>query len=415
MLCDYSSTASKSAFSYVANAPIGSEQAALAALGIYTTYASASSSREALSRVEKWELQAVARRLLPGERLRVCCWCRVPDADSPGVKVLHSPAYTSGHYGALMRCGSVWLCPVCSAKISEVRRGELEQAIGWWRGCDEGLVAMLTLTVSHKRCDDLGALLDGLRGAFRSMSGSRRYKGLFKHYGVKYTVRALEVTWGYDNGWHPHLHILLFLPCTQNIDPMEDEFFAMWSAAAGRVGLVVDRKHGVKLQATTGAIGDYVSKYGKGRWTAADELARANTKRGRGERFAPFDLLRQVAFSGESQFAELFVHYAAVFKGQRHLVFSKGLRKAVGLLEKSDEQIVDELHEDAVLLATLDDRQWAAIRSLGLRGQVLEVARAGDAAALAEYVRGVVAAAAAAYPSTRGERLEALRGLGRSV
>ncbi len=413
MLPNYSSSSQESAFSYVANAPIGSKEAAPAALGIHTRYAAAPSSREALSRVERWELQAVARRLLPSERLRVCCVCKVPDA--PGVSVLHSPSHGSAHYGGLMRCGSVWLCPVCSAKIAEARRAELEQVIAWWRGRDDGLVAMLTLTVAHTRCDDLGALLHALQGAFRSMTKSRLYRGLFGAYEVSYTVRGLEVTWGVANGWHPHFHILLFLPSTRNTDPMEDEFFAMWSAAAGRVGLVVDREHGVKLQATTGAIGDYVSKYGKGKWTAADELARANTKRGRGERFAPFDLLRQVAFSGESQFAELFVHYAAVFKGQRHLVFSKGLREAAGLLDKSDEQIVDEQHEDAVLLAMLDDKQWAAVRALGLRGQVLEVARAGDAVALAEYVRGVVAEAAAVFPSTKGERLEALRGLGRSV
>jgi hypothetical protein len=227
------------------------------------------------------------------------------------------------------------------------------------------------------------------------MAKSRRYRALFVRYEVSHTVRGLETTWGYANGWHPHFHILLFLPSTRNIDPMADEFFTMWSAALGRVGLAADREHGVKLQATTGAIGDYVSKYGKSKWSAADELARANTKRGRGVRFAPFDLLRQVAFSGESQFADLFVEYARVFKGQQHLTFSKGLRAAAGLDDKSDEQVVDELHEDAVLLATLGEREWAAVRALGLRGQVLEVARAGDRLALVAYVRDVVVRAAA--------------------
>ncbi len=369
---------------------------ARSALGIHTIYASASAP-EVLSRVEKWELQAVARRLLPDSRLRVCCICLVPNLDgesgSSGVKVLHSAARGSAHYGGLMRCASVWLCPVCATKIAEKRRAQLEQVIDWWRGRD-GLVAMLTLTTSHTCHDDLGALLGAVRTAYRSMTGSRAYKSLMACYGLSHTVRALEVTWGYENGWHPHLHILLLLPSTRNIDPMEGDVFKLWLAALGRVGLVADREHGVKLQATTGAIGDYVSKYGKGRWSAADELARANTKRGRGARFAPFDLLRQVAFSGESQFAELFVEYARVFKGQRHLVFSNGLAATAGLDDKSDEQIVDELHEDAVLLATLGEREWSAVRALGLRGQVLEVARAGDRLALVAFVRDVVARAA---------------------
>ncbi len=367
-------------------------------LGIHTKFAAASAP-DVLARCEKWELQAVARRLLPGSRLRVCCICLVPNLDGEngvsGVKVLHSLARGSAHYGGLMRCASVWVCPVCSSKISEVRRAELQQVIDWWRARDAGLVAMLTLTTAHTRHDDLGALLAALRSALRSMTKSRRYRALFDCYEVTHTVRGLETTWGYANGWHPHFHILLYLPSTRNIDPVEDEVYSMWAAAAARVGLLVDREHGVKLQATTGAIGDYVSKYGKSKWSAADELARANTKRGRGARFAPFDLLRQVAFSGESQFADLFVEYARVFKGQQHLTFSKGLRAAAGLDDTSDEQVVDELHEDAMLLATLGEREWAAVRALGLRGQVLEVARAGDRLALVAYLRDVVVRAAA--------------------
>jgi hypothetical protein len=290
-----------------------------------------------------------------------------------------------------MRCASVWACPVCSLKIAAKRARELEQIIDCWRGLHDGLVAMATYTVSHGSYDNLGALLGALRAAYRFMTGSRPYKRLMASCGLSHTVRALETTWGFGNGWHPHFHLLLLLPGDRAIDGLEEQLFGLWSSALVRFGLSCNREHGVKVQATTGAIGDYVSKYSKSRWTAADELARANSKRGRGARFALFDLLREVVRTGESQFAALFLEAMEEFKGQKSLVYSKGLAAALGLRDVSDGQLVEEEEEEAILLATLGEREWAAVRKCKARGQVLEVARSGDRAALVAFVAGLVA------------------------
>ncbi|MBF9263165.1 replication protein, partial [Acinetobacter baumannii] len=61
-------------------------------------------------------------------------------------------------YTYLQYCGSVWVCPDCSYKISQELKKDLAEAM---KGCvDKGLhVAMLTLTVPHNLGDDLRALL----------------------------------------------------------------------------------------------------------------------------------------------------------------------------------------------------------------------------------------------------------------
>ncbi|PRW75701.1 protein rep, partial [Pseudomonas fluorescens] len=69
---------------------------------------------------------------------------------------------------------------------------------------------MLTLTVPHGLGDDLSGLLEQIHKAWRSTSTSRAGKKLRKLLGVRGTIRALEVTPG-SNGFHPHLHVLLFL------------------------------------------------------------------------------------------------------------------------------------------------------------------------------------------------------------
>src|SRR4051794_16390042 len=68
----------------------------------------------------RWQLQREARALLPDERVAFC----MRRIQATTVDVLYSPQHKSAHYGGLMVCGSVWVCPLCAAKISEHRRVE---------------------------------------------------------------------------------------------------------------------------------------------------------------------------------------------------------------------------------------------------------------------------------------------------
>ncbi len=73
--------------------------------------------------------------------------------------------------------------------------------------------------------------------------------------------------------------------------------------AAVCCGLAMDRMHGLRLQGTFGAVADYVAKWGRGlarpSWGPGAELGRAHVKSGRGDRYTPFDLLREVLVTGE--------------------------------------------------------------------------------------------------------------------
>ena len=41
----------------------------------------------------------------------------------------------NGQLWGLQTCGSVWVCPVCGAKVVERRRGEIQQAMAMHRAC----------------------------------------------------------------------------------------------------------------------------------------------------------------------------------------------------------------------------------------------------------------------------------------
>jgi hypothetical protein len=294
------------------------------------------------------------------------------------------------HFGNVMRCGAIWVCPVCAAKVSELRRDELQTAITeWCKG--GGSVYLVTLTFQHKLHDDLAVMLDTFLGAFRAMTGHRSYRALRADYGLVHSVRALEVTVSTRNGWHPHLHMLYFseqAPADSREGAAELErlltvaLYARWSVELDRVGLSASSAYGVKVQATAGAVADYVAKFGRepkraNPWGTESELTKAHTKRSRSESGAtPFDLVRGYAASGSVRCAAWFQEYARVFKGRRQLLWSRGLRAAVGLgVELTDEEAAEVEQEVAELVCELDGNQWAAVLAARARARVLAIAR----------------------------------------
>lgn len=364
-------------------------EAAKAALGTITVYASAdcnqvnppSDAAAVAARLQRYELQAVVRAILPDHRVCVCLQRRIPDTE---VEVKYSPARQAARLSGVMVCACLWLCPVCAARISEVRRAELAKAVKWWRS-QGGRVLMATFTFSHCKRDGLQALLDGLKAAYRSMTGSRAYKALMAASGLVGSIRATEVTWGVLNGWHPHFHCLLFVAGDASLGDLADGLSSLWAGVVGRCGLVVN-EHGCRVQETTDAVDKYVSKFGRP-WGAEDELVKAHSKRGRKGNFTPFDLLRKVHETGVSWPVELFREYAAAFHRHRQLTWSRGLKAAAGIDELTDEAIAEGQDDELWLsLCTLTHREWFAVRYYGMQGHLLEAARSGDAAEVRLFV-----------------------------
>lgn len=327
-------------------------------------------------RLLRWRLQRRARQLLPKHRVRVCLRHRVP-TDELGARI-YRRADSGTYYGGLMTCGSVWACPICSGKISERRRAELRPALKTWRN-QGGEVLMLTLTVPHTASMSALGLVDELLHQVKLFnSGKYALKTLVPGYVGQ--IRALEVTHG-ANGWHPHLHVLLILDrklSEEEVKALQDRLYARWSARIRKAGLGRPNRHALSLQ--DGSAADaYVAKWGKDpRWSAAEEVTKQVSKRGRSGGRTPFALLED-SLSGDAQAGELFREFVQAFKGRQQFVWSPGLRDRLGLaVERTDEEeaaAVDALDE---LLARISDEDWANVRAHDLRGELLEVARTGD-------------------------------------
>ena len=222
-------------------------------------------------RVQRFILQAVARKFLPKSRTDKCLRLRQKGKE---VEVWKSHEFKTASFAGLQTCGSVWACPVCAAKIAERRRGEIIAAMAAHKAAG-GTVTMLTLTCPHQRTDNLADLLAKQAKALNSFWNDRQVKAVSKSMGIIGQIRALEVTHGRlspsNNGWHPHYHVLQFggvgvdyvpLEWLQIVDG-EELLYQRWAACCVRAGLgEPSRAHGLKLDDGSKAA-KYVSKWGQ--------------------------------------------------------------------------------------------------------------------------------------------------------
>lgn len=376
----------------------------------------------------RYKLLQISQHILPNtHRVNSCLRYRINKDDD--IKILKHADHNCNHYGNLIRCGSVWLCPVCSAKISEIRRLELQQAKENWLG-DGGYVYMLTLTTPHYHDTDLEQLLDGQAKALKLFWGGREAEQIRADLGMIGHIRAFEITNG-QNGFHPHYHILLFTRVNLDDDKIYKKFgkrfSKRWQNSCVQAGLKKPTlKHGCQLQNGSCAF-EYINKFAddgfeypefdgfishsaskdpskikvkmpeNGRWNSSHELTKAHSKKGNKESLTPFDFLRNYN-ENPAKYGKLFKIYADATKGKAQLFWSHGLKKLLGVGETTDQQaaenpniseiqgenndlaIINQTDQKSVLVATVKADAWVYVRNHRLQHELLIISHKGKQA-----------------------------------
>jgi hypothetical protein len=273
------------------------------------------------------------------------------------------------------------VCPACGSKIAEHNCREIQAALDVWCGRG-GVPALLTLTMPHYRSQRLSDNLNAMLAAYRALLGNGSYRLLRKHVKLDHSIRVPEITYGPRNGFHPHLHILGFFGADFDASAFERQFARLWLANLQRHGVRIDdpaavllRGARVQLGFTAGA--EYVSKLGRS-WGLAEEVAKANRKKGRGEHYSPADLLRHVRDDTLPGAQAVYREYVAAIDGVHLLQWSRDMRNQLGLkAEKTDQAVAAGEDQAAAVLARLTLYEWRAVR-FGGRAAVLRVLHLAD-------------------------------------
>lgn len=281
-------------------------------------------------------------------------------------------------FGGLSTCASVWVCPVCSAKIAAQRTQEIEKLLAW-NAARGGSVALATFTMSHTSHDRLRQLRDALQGAWSHITDARLWKKERKKIGMDGYVRAIECTITEDNGWHLHIHVLMIFdgPVTQeHMDEWTDDLYSLWSDGLAQFGMTASRKRGVDVRIGTGVLdglGKYLSKL-------TYETAGQRWKKGKGQPLAdgrsssrtPFQLLDDVLLYGRADDMERWWEWEKGSKGMRQLQWSDGLKKKV-LVEEVTDQDAAEADAGGDTVMIISPTAWKTVYK-GKATELLEAA-----------------------------------------
>ena len=295
------------------------------------------------------DLRDVAGGLLPKERVSTCGQIAL------GGFVKMVQTNQNYRFTNVETCGSVWSCPVCAAKVTEGRREEL-LATANRHVKTGGKVAMVTLTLPHYQFQRCRELKTALTTAWRKVKAGKAWQGKRDKINWVGDVKALEVTHG-GNGWHPHLHILVFFTNKAldiELERFSDWLFKRWKCAIFNMGMgdCSDLAYSFKMVDEAEIAAEYI-----GKWGIISEITRGTKKLAKGKSRTPWQILSDYKEFGREEDKKLFVEYAKAFKCSRQLTYSQAfkridgtrepsLKERYGIKELSDERLAKRQEEE---------------------------------------------------------------------
>ncbi len=343
----------------------------------------------ARSREARWGLRRGLWRVSKLDRLWKCGRYLTDDSGTH-IAVKNGTAYYTG----LITCGSIWACPVCSARIRQRRALEIEKACLEHLGSGAG-IGFGTFTLPHQRTDDLADLLGVVQKAWEKVQQNRAVRRAFERLSITGRIRSTEITWGSWHGWHPHLHLLFFADVPLSDEQwvqLRDVLAEAWAAAVVRLGR--DRP-GEVVGVTLGKVyradvGQYLAKvqdhYGEAS-TVGREMARGDVKKGRKRSRTPFELAEQ-AVQGVVPELPLWWGYEQATKGRRAIEWSRRL-KARFAVEEVDDEALAAADVDGDRVLWLDGDRWGLLVKRGQETHVLDLVEQGGAPLAHDFLAGL--------------------------
>lgn len=343
---------------------------------------------------QKLSLLGYAQKHLPNHRIRVCFNHIQHKKESVDIYTSESGA----KYKNLMVCDNVWTCPICSSRIMLERSKELRYVITQAQAESYHLY-MMTFTLKHSIYDTAESLFKRLKKAYALFWGGREGVRLKSELGYKGSVKGFEVRYGFTNGYHPHIHLILMLdkPLPQTIakveknrdsclPSIENTFKNRWIDSLNRVGGSADYESGLDIKDSCADMFKYLTKASE----LSCELTHGNIKESRSS-YSMMQLLELAYTENDSHALNAWLEYTEAIKGTNALVYSDGLKELSDSL-KAEESAKVESVESMELYAKLPKNVWLIVRRGGIevKSRILSIAKNESVYHLALYLHQVL-------------------------
>jgi len=235
----------------------------------------------------------------------------------------------------LTTCGSVWACPVCSAKILTHRKYEVDEAITAWAN-QGGYFILETLTLCHRLGDTVAKQRKALRIGWEAITHGS-FSENHKNAGQVGYLKVTEATYG-KNGFHVHIHVLRFMKGDLP-EALEDKWmtkiFKKWQKSITSAGFRQPLESGHHYERV------YDHERLKGYFTKGFD--NPGTKKSMSKSGPVWDVLTEAIANPKSTHTFIWRTWESESKGMRQMTWSRNLRELLGLVkELEDEEIIGQ-------------------------------------------------------------------------
>ncbi len=261
-------------------------------------------------------------------------------------------------YGGLKTCRGSWACPICTPR----RAAERAEVVSTIAGQIVNTPVMITYTMQHKKEDGLSPLLDTLTRALRLARNGKRRKAYNDH--CMGYIRALEITYGKINGWHPHYHELNFLNRSVTKEQLIDGVVKNYRKAIADSGKVVnDFTVNVK---NWDEKTDYLTKS----FDMTKELTHGIYKK-YDESYNIFEILNNARKEIPNEWNELYLEFVKATHRRKVIVTSRSLDRWRKIAEQAVKDKEQQKEEQDHIVHVFTPSEWSDICRNGLRYEIL--------------------------------------------
>ena len=249
----------------------------------------------------------------------------------------------------VMTCHSPLACSVCAPRVAARRaRALTPQVVA--HVAEGGTVSLVTLTLRHDHTASLRDMRRALAAAWARVTSGRWISKLRKVGKVEF-VRGFDITWSERHGWHPHLHVTLFLGAEHDDADVCEDLVTRWRRALTHEGWTTTREAQHYHRADDPAA---AARYAVTPAAVYEALAMSMKRaRGKGSGLTPFEILERAVLDKEAQevakaAGQEFEPSPWIARWREYVGETMGCRQAVTSQGLTLEPVDDDEDADAV-------------------------------------------------------------------
>lgn len=308
-------------------------------------------------------------------RTRHCLAVRYDNNEDIGILLNDNPERSEATVQNLVTCGSICSCPVCAHRIMLEKATDIKKALIYAE--NNGLVPiLLTLTAQHSLACKLIDFIQNFKSAWRMFASGRQWREFKENFGIEHYITAREVTrarkFTKDNGWHYHMHILLFVNKQNLLDNdaipnIEYLFRNRWIHCLNKNGLNGIPDIACDLRAGKNVGQQYLTKLGLTQNAKGDLDYELTGSENKGKTI--WDILRDASF-GDIDAEYLYLEYVQVMTGENWITFSHGFKALIEDIELE----TNESESSMTLWYWISQENWNVVVRNNRVGHLLKIA-----------------------------------------